>query len=256
MSEAVTQGVDLSMRIRAALFDLGNTLVHYYQPADFLPILRRSLAACLLTLGCEPLSREAQTTLLHEALELNQERADLAVWPLEQRLRMLFHNYAPDTLMTERLSGAFLAPILATAQVNSDALAVLAELKRRGVKTALVSNTPWGSSGRAWRDELQRHNLLDAVDAVVFCMDVGWRKPHPTPFRRALEMLGASADDAVFVGDDPVWDIQGANAAGLRPILLAGRSPPAPHIDATIAASLREVLVKIDRLNGEHGGSP
>ena len=35
------------MPIRAVLFDLGNTLVSYYQPPDFMPILRRSLQACL-----------------------------------------------------------------------------------------------------------------------------------------------------------------------------------------------------------------
>jgi len=33
------------MPIRAVLFDLGNTLVSYYQPPDFMPILRRSLQA-------------------------------------------------------------------------------------------------------------------------------------------------------------------------------------------------------------------
>jgi HAD superfamily hydrolase (TIGR01509 family) len=243
------------MRIRAALFDLGNTLVSYYQPPEFMSILRRSLDACLLTLGREPLSHEAQTSLLHQALELNQERADLAVWPLEERLRMLFRNYAPDVLMTERLSGAFLAPILSTARVNGDALPVLAGLKQRGVKTAIVSNTPWGSSARAWRAELERHDLLDAVDAVVFCMDVGWRKPHPTPFRRALEILGASADDAVFVGDDPIWDVEGADGAGLRTILLAGHAAAqGAGAQATVAASLPDVLAKIDGMNGEKCG--
>jgi HAD superfamily hydrolase (TIGR01509 family) len=242
------------MRIRAALFDLGNTLVSYYQPSEFMPILRRSLDACLLTLGREHLSHEAQTSLLHQALELNQERADLAVWPLEERLRMLFRNYEPDVSMTERLSGAFLDPILSTARVNSDALPVLAALKQRGVKTAIVSNTPWGSSARSWRAELERHDLLDAVDAVVFCMDVGWRKPHPTPFRRALEMLGASAHDAVFVGDDPIWDVEGADGAGLHPILLAGRAVAPAHAQATVAASLPDVVAKIDGLNGEQCG--
>jgi HAD superfamily hydrolase (TIGR01509 family) len=245
------------MCIRAALFDLGNTLVSYYQPCEFMPVLRRSLDACLSTLGRERLSHEAQTSLLHQALELNQERADLAVWPLEERLRMLFRSYEPDLNMTERLCGAFLAPIFSTARVNSDALPVLAELKQRGVKTAIVSNTPWGSSARVWRAELERHNLLDAVDAVVFCMDVGWRKPHPTPFRRALEMLSASADHAVFVGDDPIWDVEGADGAGLRPILLAGRAADRTPAQATVAASLPDVLAKIDGLNGAtHGRGP
>src|SRR5882724_9188663 len=136
--------------IRAVLFDLGDTLVSYYQPADFMPVLRRSLNACLLTLGHTPLGREAQTALVHQALEMNQERADLAVWPLEERLRVLFSHYTPDATLTDRLCSAFLEPIFSTAQVSRDALPVLASLKRMGVKTAIVSNTPWGSSGRAW----------------------------------------------------------------------------------------------------------
>src|SRR5690349_21227159 len=152
------------MPIRAVLFDLGDTLVSYYPPQDFMPILRRSLDGCLRALDVQPAIGEAQTELLHQALELNQERADLAVWPLEERLRVLFAQYAPslDCGRMERLSQAFLEPIFATAQLSHDALPVLAALKRRGVKTAIVSNTPWGSSGRTWRSELARHDLLSA----------------------------------------------------------------------------------------------
>ncbi len=248
------------MPIRAVLFDLGNTLVSYYQPTDFMPILRRSLDACLLTLGHTPLSREAQTELVHQALELNQERADLAVWPLEERLRVLFRHYTPeptiDTALAERLSQAFLQPIFATAVVSPDALPVLLGLKRRGVKTAIVSNTPWGSSGRVWRAELARHELLAAVDAIVFCRDVGWRKPHPSPFRRALEMLGVSAKEAAFVGDDPVWDIEGADGAGLLPILLGAHPRHRISARVTVATSLPDVLTKIDQLNSTANTGP
>jgi HAD superfamily hydrolase (TIGR01509 family) len=242
------------MPIRAVLFDLGNTLVSYHQPADFMPILRRSLDACLLTLGHGPLGHEAQTALVHRALEMNQERADLAVWPLEERLRVLFSHYTPDTTLTERLCGAFLEPIFSTARVSRDALQVLTSLKRMGVKTAIVSNTPWGSSGHAWRSELARHGLL--ADAVVFCTDVGWRKPHPMPFRRALEILDVAAKEAVFVGDDPVWDVEGANSAGVRPILLATRAHQSNPAQVTVAASLPDVLAKIEHWNSTANAGP
>jgi HAD superfamily hydrolase (TIGR01509 family) len=242
------------MPIRAVLFDLGNTLVSYHQPADFMPILRRSLDACLLTLGHGPLDHEAQTALVHRALEMNQERADLAVWPLEERLRVLFSHYTPDTTLTERLCGAFLEPIFSTARVSRDAPQVLTSLKRMGVKTAIVSNTPWGSSGHAWRSELARHGLL--ADAVVFCTDVGWRKPHPMPFRRALEILDVAAKEAVFVGDDPVWDVEGANSAGVRPILLATRAHQSNPAQVTVAASLPDVLAKIEHWNSTANAGP
>jgi putative hydrolase of the HAD superfamily len=251
------------MLIRAVLFDLGNTLVSYHQPADFMPVLRRSLDACLLALGHDPLQREAQTALLHEALELNQERADLAVWPLEQRLRVLFGGYTPDGAMIGRLCSAFLDPIFSTAQVSAQTLPVLAGLKQIGIRTAVVSNTPWGSSGRAWRSELARHGLLSMLDAVVFCTDVGWRKPHPTPFRRALEILDISAAEAVFVGDDPLWDVEGAQSAGLRPILLTtpdnaetATDPASISAQVTVASSLADVLAKVSQWNAPASAGP
>ncbi len=47
----------------------------------------------------------------------------------------------------------------------------------------------WGSPAAPWRTELARHNLLAAVDAAVFCVDVGFRKPHRAPFDLALSAL-------------------------------------------------------------------
>jgi putative hydrolase of the HAD superfamily len=242
------------MPIRAVLFDLGETLVSYYQPQEFLPILRRSLDDCLRLLGRNPASGEERIDLLHQALELNQERGDLAVWPLEERLQVLFG--AHSNLDMERLSQVFLQPVFATAQVSHDALPVLFGLRRRGVRTAIVSNTPWGSPGRAWRSELARHELLPAVDAVVFCRDVGWRKPHPTPFRRALEMIGVAAQEAAFVGDDPAWDVEGAEGAGLLPILLGGRHPLHMSGRAIIAPTLPDVLALVDQLNSTSNTGP
>lgn len=244
------------MPIRAALFDLGDTLVSYFQPSQFMPLLRQSLEACRSSLGHALLGREEQLALLHQALELNQERADLAVWPLEERLRVLFSHDNPDPAQLEALCAAFLAPIFATARVNRDAFPVLSALKRRGIRTAIVSNTPWGSAGHTWRAELARHGLLDAVDATVFCRDVGWRKPHPAPFRRALEVLGVAAKEAVFVGDNPIWDIEGARGAGVRPVLLASRPHPLNPAQVSLASSLPEVLNRIDQWNASAPQGP
>lgn len=38
------------------------------------------------------------------------------------------------------------------------------------------------------------------------------------------ELLNVRAADAVFVGDDPQWDVMGAERAGIRPLLLARKS--------------------------------
>jgi putative hydrolase of the HAD superfamily len=134
-----------------------------------------------------------------------------------------------------------MGPIFATAIVDPDALAVLGALRARGIRTAIVSNTPWGSSASDWRSELRRHGLLAAVDAAVFCVEVGFRKPHPAPIERALSLVGVPAADALFVGDDPRWDVLGAQRAGVRAALLS--KSPAPGVSTV--GGLREVLEEI-----------
>lgn len=231
--------------MRAVLFDLGNTLVSYYAAADFGPVLRACLRACVSVLP--PGAATDENDLERRAFELNVERQDHAVWPLDARLEILFRGLAADAATRRRLATAFLQPILATAVPDPQALPVLAELRDRGLRVAIVSNTPWGSSGEDWRTELARHGLLAAVDAAVFCVDVGYRKPHPAPLQRALALLDVPAAEAVFVGDDPRWDVAGAQAAGVRPILLAKKSQANMPEGVVKATDLRQIPDLLDR---------
>ena len=227
------------MTTRAVLFDLGNTLVGYYTSAEFPDVLRRCLQECAEALGL-PKDSDRERDTYDRALLLNKEQPDYAVRPLTDRLERLFGTPAsPDVLVT-----AFLRPIFSMARLDPHAVFVLDALRTAGVKTAIVSNTPWGSPGDAWRQELQRHGLLDRVDAAVFCMDVGWRKPHRAPFERALSLLGVGPADAMFVGDDPRWDTVGARGAGLRPVLL-GPSPGDEVGDHLTSPDLRGIIALV-----------
>ena len=60
----------------------------------------------------------------------------------------------------------------------------------------------------------------DLVDAVLFASECGDRagKPAPSAFRAALDRLNVKAASAVFVGDDPRTDIEGAAAVGMKTI--------------------------------------
>jgi putative hydrolase of the HAD superfamily len=145
------------------------------------------------------------------------------------------------------LTRAFLGPIFDAAILNPEAHVVLDELRRRGVSTAIVSNTPWGSPADLWREELARHGLLQRVDATVFCMDVGWRKPHRAPFDRALSLLGVAPGEAIFVGDDPRWDVAGALNAGLQAALV-GSSAESTSSDVASILRLADALTLVETL--------
>jgi HAD superfamily hydrolase (TIGR01509 family) len=237
--------------IDAVLFDLGNTLVAYYRAHEFYPILERcveSVAAEMRRHG-----RSVDVASAHErAKALNTESPDGRVRPLEDRLQAIFggaNGYLPRDIQ-ERLSDAFLAPIFATGRIDSTAVSVLQRLKALGLKTAIVSNTPWGSSAKAWRNELNRWGLLDLVDEIAFCMDVGWRKPQRAVFDYALGRLGVQASRALFVGDDAKWDIEGARGAGLIPVLLTQDPEALPACHRIRALTELESLVTSVGLSG------
>lgn len=70
--------------------------------------------------------------------------------------------------------------------------------------------------------ELKYHNLLQYFPEQklrISAADVGYLKPHPTIFMHALKQLGTKAENTLFVGDNPVADISGAQQAGMRAIL-------------------------------------
>jgi putative hydrolase of the HAD superfamily len=98
-------------------------------------------------------------------------------------------------------------------ELFDDARPALAELRARGLKLGLLSNTA--------RDlaEFVRHHALD-VDAVLTSKAHGKTKPHETIFRRMLELLAVEPADAVMIGDTLEDDIEGARAVGMRALLL------------------------------------
>lgn len=235
---------------RAVLFDLGNTLVAYYRASDFSPILRESIDnICDLLAERKSVVVDRDRAFQH-ALQLNAEDPGHRVRPLANRLVAIFAEHVLSDSDLRAMCNVFLGPIFRTGRVDAHALPTLAAIRRRGIRTAIVSNTPWGSPAEQWAQEIRRHGLTDAVDATVFCVDVGWRKPAPQIFQRALSLLDVEARNSVFVGDDPRWDVAGAERSGLRPILLdprgAGSDAPCPAI-----RSLDELLPLLDAMTAE-----
>jgi putative hydrolase of the HAD superfamily len=162
--------------------------------------------------------------------------------PLEERLTRIFgleRDLEPNLL--EALCDQFLRPIFAIEQVYDDVVPVLTELGRRGYRTAIVSNAPWGSPPRAWRHQLRRNGLAGLVDEVVLCGDVGWRKPARQIFELAATRLDARCAECLFVGDDLQWDIAGSQQAGMRPVLM-DREGLHPEYTQTRLRDLRDLL--------------
>ena len=99
-----------------------------------------------------------------------------------------------------------------TKQAPESALAWLASLREAGIKVCMVSNNFHSKEVEASAAELGMQVVHHAM------------KPAPFAVRRALKLMGVSADEAVLVGDQVFTDVMAGNFAGVRPILVEPQS--------------------------------
>lgn len=115
-----------------------------------------------------------------------------------------------------------------------DTAEVLGGLRRRGIRTAVVSNIAFDVRPAFTRIGADVH-----VDEFVLSFEVGSVKPDPRIFETALERVGVAPADAVMVGDSDEAD-GGARALGCGFVLV----DPLPT--AQRRTGLRDGLAAID----------
>jgi putative hydrolase of the HAD superfamily len=96
---------------------------------------------------------------------------------------------------------------------------VLAELKQRGYKLGVISNTVTSREEHV-RIALRKIGCEKYFDAVVTSVNVGCNKPDKKIFSTALKKLGVKPEEAVMVGDRIKTDIAGGNRIGMKTVLL------------------------------------
>lgn len=125
-------------------------------------------------------------------------------------------------------------------QLYPEATETLAALKDRGLLLAVISNF-----------DSRLVQILDGLNvgasfAEIFVSSaVGYAKPQPQIFNIALTRFGLTPAQALHIGDSETNDLQGANNAGVRALLvdrdLAAHTAPQQRV-----SSLRQIL---DHLN-------
>lgn len=107
-------------------------------------------------------------------------------------------------------------------EIAPGAAATVDALREQGRPVAVVSNA----------DEADLLAQLDQVgldgrfDAVISSEQAQAYKPHPRIFEIALERTGLQAGQVAFVGDNPRWDVAGANAVGMTSVWYNHRGDP------------------------------
>src|SRR5262249_28824331 len=97
----------------------------------------------------------------------------------------------------------------------------LSALHAQGIRLGVVTNGEVGFQ----EPKITQLAIGRYLSTVVISEAVQVQKPDPRIFAHALAEIGCRASETWFVGDDPVNDVLGAAAVGLRAIWLAGVRP-------------------------------
>jgi putative hydrolase of the HAD superfamily len=139
-------------------------------------------------------------------------------------------------------------------ELEPDALDTLRELRARGLKVGVLSNTIWPRQ----RHEaiFARDGVHELLDGAVYTSEIAHTKPHPEAFLAAMRAVGVSEPSrCLFVGDRLFDDVWGAQNVGMRAAHLPHSAIPTEQIghtegtpDATIQR-LSELPALIDSWN-------
>jgi putative hydrolase of the HAD superfamily len=153
---------------------------------------------------------------LRETLGVDADIDDVLEWRLEVTRRSL----VPDAGVPE----------------------TLAELRRRGIRTAIISNCT-EEVALVWEET----PFAGLADAAVFSATAGCVKPEPRIYELACTEIGVEPAECLFVGDGANDELGGAERIGMTPVLIhpPGEQPPWDGLaswDGLRITSIRQVL--------------
>ena len=96
-----------------------------------------------------------------------------------------------------------------------DVIDALKYLKSKNIKMGIVSNHLWNL------DKIVNSlKIANFFDIILSSAQAGYRKPHPSIYKLAIEKIQMSADTALFIGNDFEDDYDGPKKIGIDAILI------------------------------------
>jgi FMN phosphatase YigB (HAD superfamily) len=224
----------VSPPLRAAFFDLGGTLVEAVPGEDhWRPVV---MARVLQEFGPRPRAEALYAAEIRRYSPDDPHRQETNRW-IGEWLREQGEIWTDADV--ERLRVAFASPLPDAFSLAPGAEATLRWCKAHGLTVAVLTNTITRGDLEVQGD-CRRLAVDGLIDHVVSSYSIGWSKPHPAMFERALSLARVGASNAFMVGDEFIADVVGAKRVGMRAIWKSARSVPdasyAERPDATIAS--------------------
>ncbi|MGD8545944.1 MAG: HAD family hydrolase [Candidatus Bathyarchaeota archaeon] len=228
------------MRIKAVLFDLGDTLLDFdfEHPAE---IFQKVLASLGISRPLDEirtvwLKAEKETSLPSLFGKLPSEE-----WGEKWNSLILKHLGIEESAKLHKTLHSKWKDSMSFT-IYPETKDVLKELQQRGLKLGLISN--------GYEEDIYFFLERAGIEKTTFDIIVGvdtvqCNKPHPDIFKYALIKLKVRPEEALFVGDDVEVDYKGAENAGMYTLLI-DRTWKQKQGDLKTIRNLKEILSHID----------
>ncbi len=205
-------------RYHTVIFDVGGTLVGFEDDAPFAEFLatvetpHRFVSATDLRLSMI----HTLSLRRHESTGLGLDDDSINYWWLTIFEDLFPHS--PD--VAKRMWELFKVNYFDS--LFPDSIPILERLKALDVPLGIVSNY-----GMHLLNLLPKLGIFDYFEFIIVSAIVGITKPHPKIFQIAIEEAGVPADQILYIGDNVVDDVEGANNVGIDAVLInrPGREP-------------------------------
>ncbi len=227
---------------RAVLFDLDGTLRHSTPHAN------HALLDFAVTLGAQDSPSRRKRALLWAHYYWANSQAllsDLRHYP--KRGTAFWTRYVRRQLLAfgcPSAQAAYLAPRVQACMEEQyhpedslypGVLETLEVLRQQGFLVGVLTNRP-----ATVDDYLHDLGVAEHCDVILSAGQVGYWKPDKRIFEAAVQALGVSASQTLYVGDNYYADVVGARQAGLTPVLVDPEAIFA-HIPCTAIANVAEL---------------
>lgn len=214
--------------MKAVIFDLGHTLIDYYndwrEPES--KAVSNTYRLVAKNIDGDIDKKEFEKSLLYLLETARRKRAEEMIEvPLRSILKECFQKFGcgtDETLVEEGLE-IFYNALLEHRRLIEGVPEMLSFLKENGYLIGLISDVAWGLPSSFPRKDMRHYRIDCYFDDMVFSTDVGLRKPHPQIFRISLNNLGVESDEAVYIGNSLQADVKGALNVGMKGILKKSR---------------------------------
>lgn len=225
-------GYPPGVRFRAVFFDVGETLVHVE------PSFSDLFATVLAGAGHVRSAQEVRDASAHIYARFSEAARDRSMWTTSPERSREFWLSVYDRMLgaLEIHDDDGLANTLYrefTRMENyvlfDDVRPAVAGLRETGTILGIVSNF------EAWlEDWFGIHELVETFSVRVISGIEGIEKPDERIYQLALDRAGVTAADAVYVGDNPEFDVDPPAALGMFPVLIDRRDRFPDHAGARI----------------------